>query len=180
MTVVTTVRALVVDDVKAFRVADSVGFFYYNGQSYIRLYLGSVSGTDNRIYTATEQRLFPITDSGTQRFRMIECGVSIQGFGENGHSDWSHREAHSGTACFALISSAQYRRTWSTVVGLLRTGDTLQLDWIADANSAVIREADLHADELQVTVSRGERTMDFVVDHRIGADNSARMIRRYG
>lgn len=180
------------DDIAALKAADSVSFHYYDGRGYMRAAVipfwrvrGSAylrdGGTESgwRVFTAREQRLFPaVSGIGNSRQRDIDVTTSMFGYGEPGET-WNLGSAPKATA-YEYEGTAQYSKTWSTLVSLFRAGDELQLLWLADNNSETIRLADLHTDQLDINVKRGDKEMRFHVSTRITPDNSARMIKRNG
>lgn len=168
-------------DVAALRTAERVTFHYHGGRSYIRA--GLDTPYEPKVYSAREQRVFPETrDAGaSERARIIECGVDLRGYTYEEDSELWYGDPDERAACYASIAAPRRSRTWRTVVDLLRVGDRLALLWVADNNTTVIREADLHADSMNLLVKRGQtRTLEFALDYRITPDNTARMIRRFG
>jgi hypothetical protein len=152
--------ALTALDLKALKQADSVSFHFVNERSTI---------------VAHKDRDRDQPFSQDQRHE-IEVGVGFTAY------KGFHTSRRDGiTSCFAMINASRFNETWTTVRDLLRVGDELVLEWIADNNSEVINKAQLHSDELCLIVKRrvGEKTkrMVFHVDHSIGPNNTARMIR---
>ena len=79
-----------------------------------------------------------------------------------------------------MVSSAQYSEVWRTLASILRKGDRLTLQWVADNNTDNIRKANLHSDHLQLSVQRGETRLTFNLITSVCPENSARMILRNG
>ncbi len=84
---------------------------------------------------------------------------------------------------------------WRTIVGLLRVGDEIELNWVAAATTGYLKAAHgeygdescripfngLYQDTLRLTVWRNDkRKYSFHVDERVCPNNSARMIRMDG
>jgi hypothetical protein len=168
---------LTADDVAALRAADQVTFSHYEGSATIRAYFRG-----NRPATARIWTLFPTPEHGTERSRTVNTGASVRGYNNSGESMamWTATEEDHAVTCFYFLYSAQLTETWTTIASLLRAGDTLTLLWVADNNSAHIREAGLHSDllELRATSAKGV-TRTFNVGAQVSPDNSARMIRRH-
>lgn len=171
---------LAADDVRALATAESVCFHRYGGEHYIRPQVGS-SIDGSTIFTAAQQRVFNDTkNTGSgERSRKIATGGSVYAYSYPGSPGWAEANAPHVT-CFESISSAQFSPTWTTVAGLLRTGDVLHLEWVADNHSYLAENHGLHSDELRLIVKRGKRRLTFALAFRVGPDNSARMIRRHG
>jgi hypothetical protein len=157
-------------DVAALRAADSVTFHTHKGRAFIKAHKRPAPGRD--VYSAREQRLYPVTD-GTERTREITADHSILGC----ESGWAELK---DAAAFYMIGTAQFSATWPTIAELIRAGDQLQLVWTADNNSQYITNAGLHADELALGITRGDRTMTLKIGYSVAPDNSARMIDRNG
>lgn len=89
------------------------------------------------------------------------------------------RGARTAHSCYSLVSCAALHQPWQTAVSLLRPGDRLGLLWVAANDSADLRRYGYHADELHLEVRRAGRRapLVFSIDHRVGPDNTARMIR---
>lgn len=86
--------------------------------------------------------------------------------------------------CSALCYTSSDRSEWSSIKLLLREGDEIELDWIADGSNQYFREAHkhtgLHIDCLYASIRRRNRVICRVIlDYSITPDNSARMISRY-
>lgn len=167
----TSIAVLDSADIAALRAAYSVTFHTNMGRAFIRAYKRTAPGCD--VFTAREQRLFPVADD-SERFREITVDHTAYGYepGWRGATDY--------LVAFHMIHTAEYRETWRTVVELIRAGDRVRLDWVADNNSTTLVEHELHADELRLHIARGERKMIFHIATSVTPDNSARMIRRHG
>lgn len=175
------VGTLTADDLAALRHADDVVFHVVKGESYVFVTIdGPASGTAG-VYTAREQRLFPNTRDVLigGRGRRIDTAASVVGYGDDSDGRRWSLSTFPGATCSALLSAPTVNKTWRTVVGLLRTGDRIVPEWLADNNSENVRRAGMHTDELTLRVQRGDREdMYFPLMHRVGPDDSARMIQR--
>lgn len=167
------------DDITALRTADSVTFHlnigfdsrYYSG---IRCIERDFTG-EPRIYSAKEQRVFPVAD-GLERRRHITVPMNTAGgYDERGGS----YAAGNGSQCFEMLSSSKYSDTWQTIAGLLKIGDEIRLKWTADyGSSPVTREAGVHVDQLLLMVQRANGSrLHFIVRQSTCRDNTARMCR---
>ena len=96
----------------------------------------------------------------------------------------SYRDGHSSNdryRCFSLEHSGQHSPRWRTIVSLLRRGDVLALRWSEDAGTCpALEERGMHGDCLDLEVKRGDKTLTFYIDDRVGPDNTARMVRWVG
>lgn len=183
MTATETVKlgALTADDVRALAMADAVSFHFYEGEHYIRPYMGSIGR--KTIFTATQQRVFHDTEQvgASERSRKIPTAGSVGGYGYPGSEAWAVTDVNLPHAeCFESVSSARFSPVWTTLAGLLRAGDVLHLEWVADNHTYLAENHGLHSDELRLIVRRGKRKLTFALAFRVGLDNSARMIRRHG
>jgi len=171
-----TVTVLTAEDVSALRKAESVTFHLNTGGFFsgIRVSLRSYTG-DQRIYTATEQRLFPQPDSGDRQREIVPAENTAGGFTEHA----SHVLGGHGTECFHMIHSAQYDQEWLTVAGLLKAGDEIHLNWTADAHTnGLMRDNSLHGDRLRLCIVRPSKVrLMFAIATSVSYDNSARMVR---
>jgi len=69
-----------------------------------------------------------------------------------------------------------------SIISLLRVGDVIQLEWLADNSNGYLREAltngrKLYRDELYLRIKRNGKYLRFHVATSICPDNTARMIR---
>lgn len=160
-------------DVKALRAAEGVTFHHTRGESFIRATLNSPVSGEPRVFTASQQRLFPDA-SGADRARTVRCRAVIADYAE---LDRSRRQDDLlRSDCYVYGSPG--RDTWRTVLDLLRAGDCLMLCWVAGNNNGYLDEAALYSDELFVVIRRGQRRWTFLVAHSVCPANTARMIRR--
>lgn len=167
------------DDLKALRTADSIVFRMHKGVATIEAGLEGGWGEEPRIFTPTQQRTFPTTDTGSrERIRV----VTVQGVITSYDRDETRRPTGDEGVAFEMIHSAQYSDVWQTVVSLLRVGDALTLHFVADGDTTdYLRKAGLHGDRLDLVVRRGEgRPMTFTLDSRVCPANTARMIKPLG
>ncbi|GAA0898334.1 hypothetical protein [Virgisporangium aurantiacum] len=171
------VGLLYVGDVQALRRADSVRFDTRETQSgldaWIEADLFPPSVAEPRIYTATEQRLFPEADASDRR-RRIAVGADIAGFDDQ--QRWHDRHLP-GTTAYALISPARLDEVWRSIAAFVRVGDVLRLYWRADNTIDWLEDPRLHRDELSIAVHRGRRRWMFLLDVQIRPE-PVRMITR--
>lgn len=156
------------DDIKAMRQADSMHFHTHEGRSWLVVELANYSL--NRIYTATEQRLFPdVRKYGSDRSR--EIPVATQRL-----EDYSGREGDYTAFAWLPFAGA----VWLTIVATLRPGDALGFHWIASDNSQNLTDVGYHHDQLRLCASDldGKNNRTWIVADQVGPDNSARMVRR--
>lgn len=182
----TTLGVLTADDLAALKLADSVSFHHStpdNGGPVIRLHLVGGYSDVPRIFTAKEQRVFPMSGilGDRDRYREIAVESSAYGYGADGRSGF-RSDDRPRLACFEMIHSAQVSDTWGTIVRLLKSGDRLTLSWIADNNTDNVRNSGLHNDELRLFVCRAGQQKPYVfhVASSVCPDNSARMIKENG
>ena len=168
---------LFISDVQALRRADTVRVHAADGVGIIDASLTTLAGDQPRIYSATEQRLFP-EPVGHQRRRRIPVAADIAGF--DTHRRWHDHQLPTATAT-AVIGSAQLHEVWRSVAAFLRVGDIVRLRWHAGTNTGIDTDTDrltgagLHRDELLIEVRRGKRTWTFLLDVAVGP-SSLRMI----
>ena len=154
-------------DIAALRKADDVCFYRRKGESYIRAM---------KRVTQAEKDKDPWADDKEHR---ISCGTDFHNYGnEFDSNDWN---------AFEMVHGAGVSRQWATIAGFLRPLDQLTLMWIANNNSQIIEEKQLHHDMLRLHVLRRTKgrhgshgkTKNFVfhVSSSITPNNTARMIR---
>lgn len=168
-----TDAVLTADDVKALRQAEKVVFRMTQGQATIEAGLGDMLA-EPRAYTGAQRRVFPELSTGSSdRERTIEVSGSVRGSVEGGFDSLA---AHTG---FAMLHTAQYTPTWTTIASLLRVGDALMLVFDGDAHTDEnLRKARMHGDVLRLRVRRPNgRVLTFDVASSTGPDNTARMVR---
>lgn len=171
------VTVLDAEDIAAMRAANSVTCHYNEGKSSIRLYCDGFA-SDERIYTAREQRLFTRTIDCIGRVRDVACETVMYGYGHYGDTGAWHRDEapHAAAYCPRIDG-----RQWRTIAHTLRKGNTLTLRWVADNNNHTLEENGLHRDELWLEVDSGRDTPAvYLLDVSVSYDNTARMIRRNG
>jgi hypothetical protein len=155
------------EDIRAMRMADTVHFHTYQGRSWIVAELQNY-GLD-RIYTASEQRLFrDVQKYGGDRSR--EIPVATQRL-----EDYSGR-----TGEYRAFASWCPREVWLTIVAALRPGDELGFHWVASNNSKNLEAVGYHHDQLRLSASDADRKNNrhWIVNDQVGPDNSARMVQR--
>src|SRR3954466_11095428 len=139
---------LATHDIAALKQADWVTFHHLptdQGGPQIRLYIDGHG--DPRIFTASEQRLFPQTGIGAHdRSRIIPVTSGASGFGANDDESGWRGIDRPNLSCFYMIHTAQFSAPWRTITRLLRAGDRLTLSWLADNNTDIVRDAGLHID----------------------------------
>lgn len=177
----TTTATLTAEDVKAASKADVVVLRIFQGVA--TLEFGADAGwADNpRIFTASEQRLFPQADGplGGRR-RVVQVEGAIGGYRT---SDASRVSYGPNSSAFEMIHSAKYSDVWGTIASLLRAGDQVRLRFNADGHSnEITQKAGLHVDTVSIEIVRkgGNRALVLQVATRVGYDNSARMIQARG
>lgn len=166
---------LYISDVQALRRADSICFqVRRDGTAHIDATLTTWAYPAPRIFTATQQRLFPDAHH-TDRRRRIQVGVTIVGFDSDRR--W-HEHALPGACASAMIHAAGLDDVWGSIAGFIRVGDVMTLHWRADNNNQVLIDAGLHRDELRIGIRRGRRSWTFLVAVATGPDDTTRMISR--
>lgn len=174
MTASIDTQILTSQDVLALRKADSVSFHHHDGRTYMRAGLRTF-GTEQRIYTAAEQSVFPLTDVVDDRAREIDCDGIVDTY----ETDSVRRRLGAGVSAFAMKHAARHSAVWTTITGLLRGGDSLRLVFTGNQfSNEYSRKADLHVDGLMVVVTtKSGKKMTFLLDVSVCADNTARMVR---
>ncbi|MEJ3741803.1 hypothetical protein WEI85_00675 [Actinomycetes bacterium KLBMP 9797] len=165
---------LFISDVQAMRRADVVSLHHRDGHGHISAGLTTWPATERRIFTATEQRLFPDPD-GPDRYRHITVDTAVAGFDQ--HRRWHEQDLPEATAT-ATIHAARLDDVWCSIAAWLRVGDIVTLHWRTDNNTQCIADAGLHRDEVRIGVQRGARRWMFLLDVAVGPDSPARMIIR--
>ena len=176
-TATVTQAGITVADIKALRTADTVSARRSGGQSQLE----ATRRTDKEedIFTSDRDstRIIPTRDR-VMAYKRCET-TSTEGF---------------DPSCFAYSFGGGHNETWTTIAGLLRAGDELELEWIAGNNSGYLNAAEgvcddggggitipfkgLHHDQLRLRIIRqGKRGYLFNLADSICPDNSARMIR---
>lgn len=166
---------LTADDLAALRAARSIGFYRYNGETFIRAFLDNGSA----ILTVRQQRLFPLTpDYSNDRERRMSIPGRVSGYTEpRGMGMWND-QSEPAAELYALVYT--YSDEVRTVLTHARPGDVLSFSGIGSNDTDNLRAAGLHCDELKVHLSRGGKVSTYLVEFRISPDNSARMIKRFG
>jgi hypothetical protein len=168
------VGLLYISDVQALQRAETVSFHTgHDMAAWIHASLTAPAFGEPRIYTATEQRLFPDADNLDRR-RRIAVAADIVGYDEQRR--WHERHLP-GAAAFAMIGAARFDDVWRSVAAFLRIGDVIGLHWRADNNTDRLTELGLHRDELSIAVNRGKRRWMFLLDVQV-RPGPARMITR--
>jgi hypothetical protein len=123
-------------------------------------------------------------DSASKALLTIPCKFDFHVYGD--------APLHGGrkpSKCFAMIHTPDFTEEWRTVAKLLRAGDVLELEFLADAWSNQYlkvatgqtedshRYEALHVDNMRLRVYRHDkRALTFQLAESICPDNSARMI----
>jgi hypothetical protein len=155
------------DDIRAMRMAESVHFHTHEGRSWIVVELQNYGS--GRIYTASEQRLFPdVRRYAGERSRKI--AVATQRL-----EDYSGR-----TGDYHAFATWCPKEVWLTIVAALRPHDRLGFLWVASNNSENMRAVGYHHDQFRLSASDPDRKnhRHWIVQDQVGPDNSARMVRR--
>lgn len=159
---------LSISDVQALRRAEAVAFAAADGVGLIDASLTTLAGDEPRIYTATQQRLFPDA-VGRNRRRRIEVAADIAGFDVGRR--WHDHQLPGATAS-ATIGGAQFHDVWRSVAAFLRVGDVVRLRWQADNNTDQLIARGLHRDDLRIEVRRGTRLWTFLLDVSVRPQDS--------
>lgn len=175
------VGELTSEDIAALRAADNVTFHHLrksDGPHSIRAYLRAYG--EPPIYTARQQRLFPESFASYERMRSIAVESQASGYSTSGMGEWSTSYgAETDVRAFASVSTIN--PSIRTMLGLLRAGDVITLEWVADNNTDALRDAGMHSDFLRLHVRGAKgRDLSFYVSGSVGPDNTARMVRRHG
>jgi hypothetical protein len=152
------VGLLFISDVQALRRAESVCLHASGGSGRIDATLVA-DGEQPRIYTATQQRLFP-DPAGSDRCRRITVAADIAGF--DGQRRW-HDHHLPGATAQATIHDAQLDEVWRSIGGFLRVGDVLRLRFRADNPAEQADAYGLYRDELRLEIRRGTRLWTFLL-----------------
>jgi hypothetical protein len=161
------------NDVQALKRADAVTFRHHNGHNRVDARLTTWPFTAPRIYTTTEQRLFPDAEN-VDRQRHVPVDADVAGFDE--HRAWHERDLP-GIAASVAIPNARLDDVWRSITQFLKAGDVLRLRWRADNNTDQLTHLGLHRDELRVGVLRGPQTWEFLLAVSV-ADTTHRMVLR--
>lgn len=144
-------------DLHALRRADTITIHAQDGIASIRATVNAPHGL--RIYTATEQRVFP-EGAGYRRHRLITVDADIAGFDPAGR--W--REHDLSATATLVIDHAALHEVWQTLTAWLRIGDVPRLRFRADSTHDGPPAAGLHRDELHLLVLRGRREWAFLLE----------------
>jgi hypothetical protein len=170
---------LFISDLQALRRADTIRVHAADGVGVIDASVTTLAGEAPRIYTATEQRLFP-EPVGHQRRRRIAVAADIAGF--DSQRRWHDHQLPGATAT-AVIDGAQLHEVWRSVAAFLRVGDIVRLRWHTATSTATNTSTDAdrpadacrHRDEFLIEVRRGKRMWTFLLDVAVGP-SSPRMV----
>ena len=174
----TETTALTAEDIKALRLADRVIFRHRNSVTTIEAGLERPGYDQPRIYTATEQRLYPTTDGlgNNERARVLTVSGSVTWY----ENDSRHAGTVTSTA-FEVFHAPRYSEILTTVLSLLKPGDVLHVSFVGDAHSnGYSKKAGLHADALRLVVERGGKRLTFHLATSVCAPNTARMVKPLG
>lgn len=165
------------DHIKFIRSADTISF-HWNTEAFP---YGSNIESDysgfkySGIMRVTNKFKAELSLDVAMRFRM---------YGPNSHQ--------TPNKCFAWIGSAQFTESWKTIASLLKPGDVLVCEWVADSNgytrvasftgnAEIEAFQSLHTDYMRFIIVRNatekrKTELTFELCHSICPDNSARMI----
>lgn len=66
-----------------------------------------------------------------------------------------------------------------SVVNRIRPGDTLLVEWVRSNDNPLYKEIGWHRDEVRLAIGHPNRKAEtYLIEARVGPDNSARMVRR--
>lgn len=143
---------------------------------------------DVRALQHADSLCFDHTGVGTGRIRAIRRAEnSSTGFEETHIVAAEHSRVHTygpesntDLKAFSMIHSAQYSDIGRTLVRHMREGARFSLEWSRDNSSPVLDKAGLVRDELRVRVQgKNSKVADvFLIEVRVGLDNTARMVTR--
>lgn len=169
--------AITRDDIKAIRYA---GKHFGNltahtegaeGKVRIHFETHKRNSADERVYTVTEQELFPEGGSSFDRTRTIAAQSRIKFYGRGTNNPSGGGTQDRGFA------SVYDRNVLDTLAHILRPDDELHLTWIGSNNSDALNRANWVRDEVKLHVSRkGEHYATLLLDVFVGPDNTARML----
>lgn len=170
------------DDIAAMKMADTVSLHLNNHTgSLLRLHLRSYG--EPVIYSKRQQQLFTNTRDVITGERGRDIIPKAVAFGYDDGDDgrgWRWEEGQERIpSCFDMISTND---AWFSIVRTLRVGDELTLQWSADNNNDLVREAGLHVDQVSLIVTPAREKAPKNVWHlrtSVGRNNSARMIKRH-
>jgi hypothetical protein len=93
----------------------------------------------------------------------IKIPATVCGYGFHGSlSSYLTEEEQSRVVASAFIYLYHSQCTEaSTIINLLKAGDIVRLQFVADNNSDAMRSADMHSDALQLFVTRGSKQWSF-------------------
>lgn len=175
MAITPEVTPLTAQDIKALRTAETVVFRHYKGDATIEASLRDhMDG--GRVYTAEQQRLFPVTPGVDERQRVLTVNGLITYY-----DDTTRRTTGPEATAFEMIHSAQYSQTWQTIASMLKVGDVLTIHFNGDRYAnGYSHKTDLHIDGLNLDVKRGKQDLSFIVAVSVAPANSARMVKPKG
>ncbi len=176
----TQIATLTAEDVKAVQKADQVVLRHYQGATTMEVYLDRRLVDEPRIYTESEQRLFPVTDDiARERARIITVRGAVNSYEE----DAPYQCDITVASCFWMSSSAQYDDVWRTIASLMKPGTDVQVAFVGNAKSnGHTKTNGLHGDAVRIylTPKGAQRPLVFLVDVSVGRDDSARMVKPRG
>lgn len=156
------IGTLTATDIKALRTADRVSCHKHGLESWMKA-------------SKDIEKPGPFDDK--TRYHQIACTSNVRIYSQDG-GRWN---GHKGKVkCFDMLYS--YNDVWETVVGLLKAGDVISLDWCGANNNPNLNDSRtqegrrLYKDDLYLVVRRGEKRMTFMLTSSVGPDNSARPI----
>jgi len=88
------------------------------------------------------------------------------------------------TVGFEMIHAGKYNDNWQTIIGVMKPGDVITLEWRPDYHqNGYMQKAEpvLHGDALYLVVTRqlkrGQKRMSFLISAQCCPNNTARMIK---
>jgi hypothetical protein len=155
----TDVRPITAQDIRALKHANGgTTFHLHQGEGYIRAHRrgeNTASGFD-------ESHQIPVRTSLADYNR--EDGYRS---GDLGDYEAFHMDYGFGSDEWRTILHAH-----------LRAGDTVWLQWTRSNNNELFRGIHWHQDELRLVIERKDKRYTYLIDTRVGPDNSARMVRK--
>ena len=82
------------------------------------------------------------------------------------------------SGAFYYLGSCKFDPVWQTIISLLRADDDITLVWSANNDSEAMVDHGVFNDQLNITVVRGKKTMEFCVFSGTYTSQTARMCTR--
>ena len=155
------VGTLTKEDIKAFKIADAVGFTWEGGKS---------RDLTPGVIRLTKRR------SG-EGWTNAESDYDIKAMGHLTRYKNDEYTLNSDAQCRSFHSSLKYTPEIQTVIQLMRVGDVIQMKWVAENNTENYRKVGYHCDQLFLVLLRGRARYEFMIDYYVGPNNSGRLCR---